>query len=390
MKFNILIFLLFYSFSSCKKTNQNDLIPVMKTLQVINTPDTLLNLSEISDSVSCLMLQIPNDYLNVSSQHELLKHNLYLGLTDIFVILFDGMKEGNPILVFDRKTGELVSEINPNKLNSLSSINSISNDGKILYYFSFNTELRSWMLYEYDLFNKMIVDSIKRPYNPTGFTNTHYVNYSFNNKGHSAPRLEFFDFKANKTTNYIMHGQPYPTNPHTMRTFGDILIYQLDNKACFFETSVDTVYQISSDFKHLYPKYYFNLGKYRAPYYFQTGEIIMPDMFYKVSHLMETNNYLFARCSYQGTVRYIFYDITKDNTLMMKGFSYNKEDNTYGGIYDDIIFLKNIWPIGTNSGKEIGCLIYIDKDDSINMSTRFNDISYNFRDKIFLNIVTLK
>lgn len=391
MKFNIVIILLFCSLLSCNHTPQRDLIPIMKSIQVIDTPDTLLNLSEISDSVSYLMLQIPKDYLNVGSQQELLKRNVYLGLTDKFAILFDGMKEGNPILVFDRQTGELVSEINPNKLNSFSSINSISIDGKILYFFSFNPKIRSWMLYEYDLFSKMIVDSIKRPFNSTGFTNTHYVNYSYNKKDQTAPRLEFFDFEAKKPTNSIMHSQPYPTNPHTMRSFGDILIYQLGNKAYFFETSVDTVYQISSDFKHLYPKYFFNLGKHSAPYYFQTGETIMPDMYYKVSHVMETNNYLFARCSCLDTVRYIYYDIKNDNTCMLKGFSYGNEDITYGGIYDDLKLFNNIWPIGINNGKEFGSLYYVSQDQDVDMNL-IDAIGYSNsdrEDKLLLCIVKL-
>ena len=389
MKFNIVIILLFCSLSSCNHTPQRDLIPIMKSIQVIDTPDTLLNLSEISDSVSYLMLQIPKDYLNVGSQQELLKRNVYLGLTDKFAILFDGMKEGNPILVFDRKTGELVSEINPNKLNSFSSINSISIDGKILYFFSFNPKIRSWMLYEYDLFSKMIVDSIKRPFNSAGFTNTHYVYYYLNKKDKSVPRLEFFDYKAKKVTSRIKHSQSYPPNPFTLRFFGDIVIYQLENKANFFEISVDTVYQISNDSKHLYPKYYFNLGKYSAPYYFQTGEIMMPDMYYKVSHVMETNNYLFARCSYLDTVRYIFYDITNDNTRMLKGFSYNNADKTYGGIYDDIKLFKNIWPTGINNGKEIGCLLYIDKDDCKKIPDSIGCLNSNSEGNIFLYTVKL-
>ena len=389
MKNYIIFFLFLFSLLSCQKTLINDSIPKMKTIQVIDTPDTLLNLSDISDSVSYLMLQVPKDYFSISSQQELLEHNVYLGLTDTFVILFDGIKEGNSILVFDRKTGELVSSINPNKLNSVPSINSISNDGKTLYFFTFNPELRSWMLCEYDLFSKLIVDSIKRPFNSIGFTNTHYVYYYLNKKDKSVPRLEFFDYKAKKVTSRIMHSQSYPPNPLTSRFFGDIVIYQLENKANFFEISVDTVYQISNDSKHLYPKYYFNLGKYSAPYYFQTGEIMMPDMYYKVSHVMETNNYLFARCSYLDTVRYIFYDITNDNTRMLKGFSYNNADKTYGGIYDDIKLFKNIWPTGINNGKEIGCLLYIDKDDCKKIPDSIGCLNSNSEGNIFLYTVKL-
>lgn len=389
MKNYIIFFLFLFSLLSCQKTRINDSIPKMKTIQVIDTPDTLLNLSDISDSVSYLMLQVPKDYFSISSQQELLKHNVYLGLTDTFVILFDGAKEGNPILVFDRKTGALVSSVNADMINFLPSINSISNDGKTLYFFTFNPELRRCVLCEYDLFSKMIVDSIKRPFNSAGFTNTHYVYYYQNKKDKSVPRLEFFDYKAKKVTSRIMHSQSYPPNSFTLRFFGDIVIYQLENKANFFEISVDTVYQISNDSKHLYPKYYFNLGKYSAPYYFQTGEIMMPDMYYKVSHVMETNNYLFARCSYLDTVRYIFYDITNDNTRMLKGFSYNNADKTYGGIYDDIKLFKNIWPTGINNGKEIGCLLYIDKDDCKKIPDSIGCLNSNSEGNIFLYTVKL-
>lgn len=389
MKNYIIFFLFLFSLLSCQKTRINDSIPKMKTIQVIDTPDTLLNLSDISDSVSYLMLQVPKDYFSISSQQELLKHNVYLGLTDTFVILFDGAKEGNPILVFDRKTGALVSSVNADMINFLPSINSISNDGKTLYFFTFNPELRRCVLCEYDLFSKMIVDSIKRPFNSAGFTNTHYVYYYQNKKDKSVPRLEFFDYKAKKVTSRIKHSQSYPPNPFTLRFFGDIVIYQLENKANFFEISVDTVYQISNDSKHLYPKYYFNLGKYSAPYYFQTGEIMMPDMYYKVSHVMETNNYLFARCSYLDTVRYIFYDITNDNTRMLKGFSYNNADKTYGGIYDDIKLFKNIWPTGINNGKEIGCLLYIDKDDCKKIPDSIGCLNSNSEGNIFLYTVKL-
>lgn len=389
MKNYIIFFLFLFYLLSCQKTLINDSIPKMKTIQVIDTPDTLLNLSDISDSVSYLMLQVPKDYFSISSQQELLKHNVYLGLTDTFVILFDGVKEGNPILVFERKTGELVSSINPNKLNSVQSINSISNDGKTLYFFTFNPELRSWMLCEYDLFSKMIVDSIKRPFNSVGFTNTHYVYYYLNKKDKSAPRLEFMDYKEKKVTSRIMHSQSYPPNPLTSRFFGDIVIYQLGNIVNFFETSVDTVYQISNDYKLLYPKYYFNLGKYKAPYYFQTGEIIMPDMYYRISHVMETNNYLFARCNYGSTVRYILYDIIKDKTHMLKGFSYVKEDNTFGGIYDEIKLFKHIWPIGTNNDNEIGALLYVNKDDYKKIPDSIGCLNSNSEGNIFLYAVKL-
>jgi len=388
MKNYIIFFLFLFYLLGCQKTLINDSIPKMKTIRVIDTPDTLLNLSDISDSVSCFMLQVPKDYFNISSQQELLEHNVYLGLTDTFVILFDGIKEGNPILVFERKTGALVSSINADMINILPSISSISNDEKTLYFSSFLAKRGGW-LYKYDLINKMIVDSIKRPFFMTGFTDTHYVSYYYNSEDKSAPRLEFMDYKEKKVTSRIEHSQSYPPNAYTWRPFGDIVIYQLGNKVNFFETSVDTVYQISNDYKLLYPKYYFNLGKYKAPYYFQTGETIMPYMYYRISHVMETNNYLFARCNYGSTVRYILYDIIKDKTHMLKGYSYVKEDNTFGGIYDDIKLFKNIWPIGTNSDNEIGALLYVNKDDCKKIPDSIGCLNSNSEDNIFLYTVKL-
>ena len=125
--------------------------------------------------------------------------------------------------------------------------------------------------------------------------------------------------------------------------------YSWNDKFNFCELFCDTLYQVTED--GLIPRYFFDWGKYNAPYS-QAGETIQPliESYYVLQYIVENNNYIFIKILFKNEDHIGFID-KRTNILT---FCKKDSPDEISKLKDDVSGLMDVeWFLFTESNEMV-------------------------------------
>jgi hypothetical protein len=337
--------LFFMSLSAQTKNNSQ--------VKVLNVAESFSNKSEISlslfvDKISYVPLETkPEIVLGQPAQVE---------VTDDYIYVKNfGPGQTTQILLFDRNTGKFIREIGkpgrgPGEYKDISSLP--FNPEKKEFYAS--GPLREILIYDINgnYTYKISIPQWRDAKSPDEFNSrifcttdnlidgSTFVGYVCNFSGWEQRKIVLF------TKDQIIKIFPnYQT--FTRKDFRTIYsppgsfykFYKWDNKLYFIETFCDTLYQVTKDL--LIPRYYFDYGKFKAPYSKQL-EIISSQRtqdYFFLTDIDENKDYIFLQ-TYFNREKYLGFVEKNSNKITFC----KKNTNGVSCLRDDIDGLMDVIP----------------------------------------------
>lgn len=296
-----------------------------------------------------------------TKQESLISSSPNIEVSDDFVIVKNGGQSKNQILLFDRNTGKFIREIGkqgrgPGEYMSVGFI-PFNPVNKEVYAISASREILT-----YDLSGNNI-DKIKIP----EFKDTKMVKADqtpAQNALLSKIMLTFYAIlDSNIFVGYVQNFSGWEnrklvllSNEGVLKIFPNYLtwdrekgngfllppggfakFYRWDNKLNFIETFCDTIYQVTKS--SLIPRYFFDWGKFNAPYSKQVEVAKDWYNFFFISNISENKNYIFFQLWYSKEVYTGFIEKKNNNITICKIGNSDKS-----ALKDDLTGLMDVTP----------------------------------------------
>lgn len=120
--------------------------------------------------------------------------------------------------------------------------------------------------------------------------------------------------------------------------------YKWDNKVNFIEAYCDTLYEVTKE--KLIPRYYFNWGRYNAPY--SKKNVIDRRNYFFIIDIDENKNYIFFRCGFLKKDYTGFIDKRNNNVTFCKPGA-----SGISALEDDISGLMDVIPMDFTQKNEM-------------------------------------
>lgn len=306
-----IVFSILFIQSLCAQSGNKSKVTILNLAESFSKQQEV-SLSKFVDKITYIPLETNPEALIPEFGH--------FEVTEEFVIAKTGDRGKFRILLFDRKTGKFIRQIgkqgrgpgefhiwSPLPFNPVKKeLYAIGASGEILVYNLSGSYI--------DKIQDKMLSTITHAFYSTIDSNI-FVGYVPNFSGLEKKKLVLLSKEGvlKIFPNYLTWKSESKSGT-IVAPFDFVQFYRWDNKVNFIEAYCDTLYQITID--SLLPRYFFDWGKYNAPYSKQT-DIKWYDYFF-IMDIDENKNYIFFRCVYLKEDYTGFIDKRNNNVTFCK------------------------------------------------------------------------